>query len=52
MTVPGFHHVELWVADLPRARREGGWLLGGPDHYAGWLEDSAGAKAEIVADER
>jgi len=23
---------------------------GGPDHYAGWLENSAGAKAEIVAD--
>jgi len=25
---------------------------GGPEHYAGWLENSAGAKAEIVADER
>ncbi len=24
---------------------------GGPDHYAGWLENSAGFKAEIVADE-
>lgn len=23
---------------------------GGPDHYAGWLENSAGFKAEIVAD--
>ncbi len=52
MTVPGFHHVELWVADLPGARRESGWLLGGPDHYADWLENSAGAKAEIVADGR
>lgn len=24
---------------------------GGPDHYAGWLENTAGVKAEIVADE-
>lgn len=128
--MPGFHHVELWVADLAQARLEWGWLLqqlgfaresewpegeswsaggayltlttspnlsrddhdrrapgvnhlafhggacaqvdaimaaapahgwtplyhdryphaGGPDHYAGWLENSAGAKAEIVAD--
>lgn len=24
---------------------------GGPDHYAGWLESSAGFKAEVVADE-
>lgn len=24
---------------------------GGPDHYAGWLENSAGFKAEIVAEE-
>lgn len=23
---------------------------GGPDHYAGWVENSAGFKAEIVAD--
>ena len=23
---------------------------GGPEHYAGWLENSAGFKAEIVAD--
>ncbi|MFT3971829.1 MAG: VOC family protein [Micropruina sp.] len=128
----GFHHVELWVADLAEARTEWGWLLrqlgfsrqsewpegeswtaggpyltlttspnlsgtthdrrapgvnhlafaagapsrvdaimagskehgwrplyrdryphaGGPDHYAGWLENSAGFKAEIVADEK
>ena len=127
----GFHHVEVWVADLAEARAEWGWLLrelgftpeaewpeggswaaggayltlttspnltgvshdrrapgvnhlafrggtsgavdgimaaavehgwrplyhdryphaGGPDHYAGWLENSAGFKAEIVADE-
>lgn len=127
----GFHHVEVWIADLVRARVEWGWLLrelgfvrvgewseveswaaggayltlttspnlsgathdrrspgvnhiafkagtpdrvdaimslakehgwrplyqerfphaGGPDHYAGWLENSAGFKAEVVADE-
>lgn len=125
----GFHHVEVWVADLAQARAEWGWLLrelgfardgewpegeswaaggayltlsgspnvsgvrhdrrlpgvnhlafkaggpaavddimaradqhgwrplyqdryphaGGPDHYAGWLENSAGFKAEVVA---
>ncbi len=128
----GFHHVEVWVADLAEAREQWGWLLrelgftrdsewpegeswsaggayltvttspnlsgtthdrrmpgvnhlaftggspahvddvmaradqhgwiplyhdryphaGGPDHYAGWLENSAGFKVEIVADER
>jgi catechol 2,3-dioxygenase-like lactoylglutathione lyase family enzyme len=127
--MPGFHHVELWVADLAQAREEWGWLLrrvgftlasewpegqsweaggayltfttspnvagsthdrrrpglnhlafhgrspvevdaimreapengwrplyhdryphaGGPDSYAGWLENSAGFKAEVVA---
>lgn len=127
----GFHHVEVWVADLKEAQHEWGWLLaqlgfvqggqwqegefwaaggayltlttcpnlsgpthdrrapgvnhiafkagpsakvdelmsaapehgwkplyhdryphaGGPDHYAGWLENSAGFKAEIVADD-
>jgi len=26
-------------------------FAGGPEHYAGWLENSAGFKAEIVADE-
>lgn len=126
----GFHHVELWVADLAEALREWGWLLselgfvresewtegeswsaggayltlttspnvtsvahdrrapgvnhlafraggpdqvdaimaraerhgwrplyhdrypyaGGPQHYAGWLQNSAGFKAELVAD--
>lgn len=25
---------------------------GGPDHYAGWLENSAGFKVEVVADHR
>lgn len=127
----GFHHVEVWVADLEGARSEWGWLLrrlgfalesewpegqswtaggayltlttspnlsttshdrrspgvnhlafkggavdqvdaimadaplhgwltlyheryphaGGTDHYAGWLENYAGFKVEIVADE-
>lgn len=126
----GFHHVEVWIADLGEARAEWGWLLGrlgfalesewsggqtwaaggayltlttspyltgplhdrrspgvnhlafkggavdrvdaimadapdhgwcplyqeryphagGADHYAGWLENSAGFKAEVVAD--
>ncbi len=127
--MPGFHHVELWVADFGSAAAEWGWLLdrlgfrleeewpsgqswhvggayltittspnlssrvhdrrraglnhlafhagpasgvdaimadapargwtplyqeryphaGGPGHYAGWLENSAGFKAEVVA---
>lgn len=126
----GFHHVEVWIADLTQGRVEWGWLLGelgftrqsewplgeswaaggayltlttspnlsarshdrrapgvnhlafkggtpdrvdaimtgaaqhgwrplyhdryphagGADHYAGWLENSAGFKAEMVAD--
>lgn len=75
--MPGFHHVEMWVADLDAAAAEWGWLLerlgpaghdrrragvnhlaflggphaGGPDHYAGWLENTAGFKAEIVAED-
>ncbi len=127
----GFHHVELWVADLDTSVEQWGWLLarlgfeltqewptgrswaaggayltlttspnlttpehdrrraglnhlafhggsreavdaimadapahgwtplyqdryphaGGPDHYAGWLENAAGFKAEIVAEQ-
>ena len=127
----GFHHVEVWVAELGEARAEWGWLLrelgferedewpegeswaaggayltlttspnlsmtthdrrasgvnhlafragapdrvddimaraerhgwrslyqdryphaGGPNHHAGWLENSAGFKAEVVADD-
>lgn len=130
--MPGFHHVELWVADLAEARAEWGWLLhelgfergsewpegeswsaggayltltaspnlsgpthdrrapgvnhlafqvpapglvdaiteqagqhgwrplyheryphaGGPHYYAGWLENSSGFKAEVVAVDR
>jgi hypothetical protein len=129
--VTGFHHVEVWVAELGEARAEWGWLLrelgferedewpegeswaaggayltlttspnlsmtthdrrapgvnhlafragapdrvddimaraerhgwrplyqdryphaGGPNHHAGWLENSAGFKAEVVADD-
>lgn len=37
------HTLSNWADRYPRA--------GGPDHYAGWLENSAGFKAEIVADE-
>lgn len=128
--MPGFHHVELWVADIERAARDWGWLLdrlgfiltsewpggqsweaggayltlttspnltsaehdrrragvnhlafhggspadvdalladaphhgwlplyaeryphaGGPDHYAGWLENTDGFKVEIVGE--
>lgn len=25
--MPGFHHIELWVADIDQARSEWGWLL-------------------------
>lgn len=129
--MPGFHHIEIWVANLAAAREEWGWLLtelgfvrervwsegeswsaggpyltitsspnlsreihdrrapginhlafnaglashvdnimdmadnygwsalyqdrypraGGPQHYAGWIENSAGFKVEIVANE-
>lgn len=129
--MPGFHHVEVWVADIERASEEWGWLLrrlgfalesewsggrswsaggayltlttspnlsnvqhdrrragvnhlafhggspaavdavmaeapthgwtplyaeryphaGGDEHYAGWLENTDGFKAEIVADQ-
>ena len=41
MTVPDLgllHHVELWVPDLARARREWGWLLGrlGYEPFQDW----------------
>lgn len=34
----GFHHVELWVPDLSRARGEWGWLLGelGWEPFQSW----------------
>jgi hypothetical protein len=44
VVAPAHGWVPLYHDRYPRA--------GGPDHYAGWLENSAGAKAEIVADER
>ena len=130
--MPGFHHVEVWVADVPATRSAWAWLLpqlgfrlestwpegeswsageaylalttspnlsraahdrrapgvnhlafragaparvdeimsaaashgwrplyhdryphaGGSDHYAGWLENAAGFRVEVVADER
>lgn len=36
----GFHHVEVWVADLPQARSEWGWLLSEVGFTRGdtWLE--------------
>ncbi len=38
--MPGFHHVELWVADLERARVEWGWLLSqlGFERDSSWPE--------------
>ena len=38
MTPGGLHHVELWVPDLTRARREWGWLLGqlGYEPFQDW----------------
>lgn len=33
--MPGLHHVEIWVADAPRARAEWGWLL----ERLGWEPD-------------
>lgn len=52
----GADEVDAIMADAP----EHGWLplyheryphAGGPGHYAGWLENSAGFKTEVVADE-
>lgn len=62
---PGVNHLAFWggtrrevdalMADAPRH----GWRrlyderypqAGGPDHYAGWLENAAGFKVEIVAE--
>ncbi|AXJ08363.1 VOC family protein [Arthrobacter sp. PM3] len=38
VTFGGLHHVELWVPDLPRAKRQWGWLLGrlGYEPYQDW----------------
>ncbi|MFJ6547781.1 VOC family protein [Microbacterium sp. NPDC091676] len=63
---PGVNHLAFAAGPKDRvdaimaAAPEHGWRplyaeryphAGGPDHYAGWLENSAGFKAEIVADE-
>lgn len=63
---PGVNHLAFAAGRAERvdaimgAAAEHGWRplyhdryphAGGPDHYAGWLENSAGFKAEIVADE-
>ncbi len=63
---PGVNHLAFvggtpaQVDAIMAAAAEHGWHplyheryphAGGPDYYAGWLENSAGFKAEIVADE-
>lgn len=63
---PGVNHLAFWagtsarVDSLMAAAPDHGWRplyqdryphAGGPDHYAGWLENSAGFKAELVASE-
>lgn len=64
---PGVNHL-AFKAGTPRTvdaimadAEEHGWRplyqdryphAGGPDHYAGWLENSAGFKAEVVAHQR
>ena len=40
--MPGFHHVELWVADLAEARLEWGWLLA----QLGFVRDSSWSEGE------
>lgn len=62
---PGLNHLaflggdETRVDEIMRSAIAHGWIqlytdryphAGGPDHYAGWLENGAGFKAEIVAD--
>jgi catechol 2,3-dioxygenase-like lactoylglutathione lyase family enzyme len=63
MTPGGLHHVELWVPDLTRARREWGWLLGqlGYEPFQDWddgcswrlrgtyLANTDGFEVELVA---
>lgn len=61
---PGVNHfafeggARAQVDDIMAAASDHGWRplyheryprAGGPDHYAGWLENSAGFKVEIVA---
>ncbi|WP_424465411.1 VOC family protein [Pseudoclavibacter helvolus] len=62
---PGVNHMAFHggstdsVDELMREAVAHGWTplypdryphAGGPDHYAGWLENSAGFKVEVVAD--
>jgi len=62
---PGLNHVaflggdEARVDEIMRSAPAHEWIplyadryphAGGPDHYAGWLENAAGFKVEIVAD--
>lgn len=64
---PGVNHIAFRggsareVDETMELAQQHGWIplyheryphAGGPDHYAGWLENSAGFKAEIVADSR
>ncbi|GAA3606420.1 VOC family protein [Agrococcus terreus] len=64
--LPGVNHLAFKagararVDEVIAAAEQHGWRplyqeryphAGGPDHYAGWLENSAGFKAELVADE-
>jgi catechol 2,3-dioxygenase-like lactoylglutathione lyase family enzyme len=63
---PGVNHLAFKggqsgrVDAIMREAEEHGWRplyqeryphAGGPDHYAGWIENSAGFKAEVVADD-
>ncbi|AZZ49488.1 glyoxalase [Rathayibacter rathayi] len=63
---PGVNHLAFrggspeQVDTIMTAAQDAGWRplfsdryphAGGPQHYAGWLEDSAGHKCEIVATE-
>jgi len=62
---PGLNHVAFLggapsrVDEIMRSAPTHGWKqlydrryphAGGPDHYAGWLENNAGYKVEVVAD--
>lgn len=48
-TVGGLHHVELWVPDLPRAKRQWGWLLGrlGYEPYQDWAHGCSWRRGPI-----
>ena len=61
---PGLNHLAFWAGDRARVDRlvgqalEHGWTLmfadrhpyaGGPDHYAGYLENSDGFEVELVS---